>query len=108
MNPRIKKLLSLVGALLALVALPVVCNLYFSWQYRHMAAPLIEYVEQYHKATGKFPKNAMEMGYNEKDLTTGPFYRLIDSTHYNIYYTDGAGSFYTYNSHTAQWTSVTQ
>lgn len=108
MRSQYKKILTLLGSLLTLVTLPIACDAYFSWHYRHMATPLINWIEQYHKVTGRYPKNAAEMGYDDSEIATGPFYQLLDSTHYTIFYTDGAGSNYIYDSKTEQWASTTQ
>ena len=101
-----KKIAIIVSCLALLVLLPAGCDAYFKWHYKRMATPLIDLVEQYHKATGKYPKTEREIGYDNTQQNVGPFYRLVDSTQYNVFYSDDHGNLFLYNSKKGDWEHV--
>ena len=101
-----KKAGILLGCIAALVLIPYGCNRYFCWHYEKQAKPLIDYVEQYRKATGKLPRDAKELGYDISELNSGPYYMYVDSTRYTVYYADSYDRYYTYDSSTGKWTST--
>ncbi|MCT4636277.1 MAG: hypothetical protein N4A72_01095 [Bacteroidales bacterium] len=63
---------------------------------------LVEKVEEYKQQYNKLPKTITDLNIKES-MGTGPYYELIDSTKYIVYFNIGFDNTFIYSPNTKEW-----
>lgn len=92
--------------LLIVLLLIISCLLYALFphykEYKKIGAEVIEKVENFQKYHDRLPSDLGEIGLVES-MSDGPYYEIIDSSRYIVYFTLGFDYNFVYDSRDTEW-----
>ncbi|THH39805.1 hypothetical protein [Neolewinella litorea] len=97
------------NAFLALVIFVVATLFALQWretsQMRSQGKVIVDLVERYRVEQNKLPQSLSDIDY-QANMGNGPYYEVLDSADYRIYFTIGFDELYQYSSKNNQWKEV--